>query len=297
MANYTIHICPNYDNQTSAIIYNELDDPISVSSDDDGKTVEIDLVPTWDTHETGKVIDFELCPENSICSENVGCDYSSNPIWDISSWITYKPTIAYTIPNYCNIRRVDLRYYRTSDDWWFLAGDMVDENISPIRIYPDGDDDNPECPACGLGNLSKTYLHSDPVPGTKYTLTACIEDSSCGELDCSVFGNTNRELGSVVFETDSLAGGKVISIIDNGGYKTFTVRKFTRSGNLVIEEDININGIDLFEPSVGDWVLLLKLDCDGDRVFPADPNLDWSNFCTTTNYKVIPFDPSNPFPS
>lgn len=293
--NYTIYICPSSDSETPATEYRTPSN-ISSSTSDDVQTTTVHLVPSDDTYRTTDIVEFEICPDGGVCASG-GCDYSTRLSWVVESWLTYKPQLTWVIPNYCNIRRVDLRYYRNEDDWWFLAGDALDETLSPIEIYPDGDSNNPDCPACGLGDMEKFYLHSDPVPGTKYSLSACIENDSCVNIDCSGFGSSNTELGASVFETDSLTGGEVTNVADNGDYKTFTIRKFVKSGNNVIEETVSINGVDLFEPSVGDWVLLLKLDCDGNRDFGADPNLAYNNYCVSSNFKVIPFDPSNPFPA
>ena len=286
--NYTIYVCPDNTYKTPAIEYQQLSDDLVSSSGSNPKVITISLQPNYLDLNTNEIVNVEICPDGGACLE--GCDkYKTELTWDVTSWLSYNPHVRWEYPNFCNLRIANLRYYRTDTDWGFLMGSSITEGANPTIIYPDGSLNNSDCMGCGLNTLGEQeYLHLFPLPGTKYTLQACVEDVGCGNTNCNDYWQTTTELASSVFETDGVTGGEVVGVeFDDDLKLLYTIRRFIKSGNYTTTENIQCYSNDFFAPAIGEYVLLSKIGCDSVRNFYTDADLNSDNYCNGSSFKIL----------
>jgi hypothetical protein len=269
---YTIWACPVVGKKDAIDLSNTGSD-LSTSRDREAQTmtVTLKLNPDYANSKTNKILEYYLCPENEDCS----CTYTANVTWDVQNFNVCRPDFNWTNPSAnCLLRQVQLRSSRSLAPFVYQSGLGPNEPVNPL--YPDGDERNPSCVACGISGDDEEYSAGPNVePGTGFTLFGYFRDEECGgEL-------TEKSLDETVwFETDGFVGGTIISSSESDGVKTYSVNI---KGSIV-----SIKSVDNYEPGVGEWVNIVKLDCKHDEDDSWPYQLSDSTVCTNpSGYKIV----------
>jgi hypothetical protein len=189
------------------------------------------------------------------------------------------PDVTWTNSNAtCLLRKVQLRSFRLLPaPFRYEHGLGPNEPNTPL--YPDGDPRNPNCVACGISGYEESIQASSVDPGDDFTLWGYFRNEACGGDEDSV-----ALAQSLYFQTDAYTAGTILSFTEDGdGIKTYTVDV---KGYSVTQ----VTAVDLFEPEVGDWVTIAKLNCYRDFISRFTEPLTDTSVCKNTSFKIVGYD-------